>query len=165
MAEAEWEYACRAGTTTVYSFGDDASQFGEHTWFIKNAYSAGERYAHQVGLKKANAFGLYDMHGNVWEWCQDWYGGDYYASSPADDPQGPSSGTRRVVRGCCWVGTAGDCRAASRRGGEPEDRNSLLGFRVAAVPSGGPARTSQEAEPGGEAGGAEKAEPRPDVPE
>ena len=74
--EAEWEYACRAGTTTVYFFGDAVSRLGEYAWYSDNASNVGELYAHQVGMKKANAFGLYDMHGNVCEWCQDWHGGD-----------------------------------------------------------------------------------------
>ena len=76
--EAEWEYACRAGSTTMYHFGDDPSRLEDYAWFKGNAYDAGEKYVHEVGLKNPNAFGLYDMHGNLWEWCQDWYGKDYY---------------------------------------------------------------------------------------
>ena len=159
--EAKWEYACRAGAMTAYCFGDDASLLGEYAWFEKNAHKAGESYAHQVGLKKANAFGLYDMHGNVWEWCQDWYGDYDTRDSARDDPVGPSSSSFRVFRGGCWGSMARRCRAAFRFWVQPERRIHYLGFRVAAVPSGGQARTSQEAE----AGGAEKAEPRPDVPE
>ena len=84
--EAEWEYACRAGTTTAYSFGDDASELGEYAWYRENARNVGQKYAHTVGQKKPNPWGLYDMHGNVWEWCSDWYGD--YPSGSVTDPQG-----------------------------------------------------------------------------
>ena len=80
--EAEWEYACRAGTRTTWSFGDDEKVLGDYAWYNKNAWDIGEKYAHQVGLKNPNAFGLYDMHGNVYEWCHDYYGDDYYKQSP-----------------------------------------------------------------------------------
>jgi formylglycine-generating enzyme required for sulfatase activity len=76
--EAEWEYACRAGTETRWSFGDDENKLGDYAWYDKNAWDIDEKYAHQVGLKKSNAFGLYDMHGNVFEWCHDYYTLDYY---------------------------------------------------------------------------------------
>ena len=89
-SEAEWEYACRAGTSTRWSFGDDASQLTHYAY---------ENYEYRVGTKRANSWGLYDMHGYVWEWVQDWYGGDYYSVSPAVDPPGPSTGSERVVRG------------------------------------------------------------------
>ncbi|MGA2255335.1 MAG: formylglycine-generating enzyme family protein, partial [Thermoguttaceae bacterium] len=87
--EAQWEYACRAGTTTRYCFGDRESQIGDYAWYEANA--AGR--IHPVGEKNPNAWGLYDMHGNVWEWCQDWYDGAYYAHSPTDDPTGPVMGS------------------------------------------------------------------------
>ena len=132
--EAEWEYACRAGTTTVYSFGDDASRLGEYAWVSVNASSAAERYAHQVGLKKANAFGLYDMHGNLWEWCQDWHGEGYYTSSPRSDPVGPSYGSFRVIRGGGWGDRPQYCRSALRYRNTPADRFNSLGFRVALGP-------------------------------
>ena len=93
--EAQWEYACRAGTTTQWSFGDDSAKLDDYAWSGKKANST----THPVGQKKPNAWGLYDMHGNVWEWCADWYGKDYYATSPAEDPVGPDSGSSHVLRG------------------------------------------------------------------
>ena len=107
--EAEWEYACRAGTVTRYHFGDEESKLGDYAWWggIWNGTVKGEQYAHEVKRKSPNAFGLYDMHGNVWEWCQDGYDEDYYqqfASRLAVDPQGPSSGVSyRVARGGSWM--------------------------------------------------------------
>ena len=94
--EAEWEYAARAGTTTRWSFGDDASQLGRYAWHDGNA--GGQ--THPVGQLQPNPWGLYDMHGNVWEWVQDWYG--KYASGTAVDPAGPSSGSYHVFRGGGW---------------------------------------------------------------
>jgi len=129
--EAEWEYACRAGTTTRYSFGNDASHLGEYAWYVDNS----ERRTHRVGQKRANPWGLYDMHGNVWEWCSDWYASDYYANSPVNDPQGPASGSLRVRRGGAWRDGAGGCRSAHRLGLGPGRRITYLGFRVALVPA------------------------------
>ena len=124
--EAEWEYACRAGTTTAYSFGDDEKQLGNFGWFAGN--TAGEQYAHAVGMKKPNPWGLHDMHGNVWEWCSDWYGSGL---SGGTDPAGPGGGSDRVVRGGSWWNAPDDCRSAIRNGRVPSDRNFSLGFRVA----------------------------------
>ena len=126
--EAEWEYACRAGTTTACSFGDDESQLGEYAWYDKNAQLPDEFYAHIVGQKKPNPWGLYDMHGNVFEWCQDRFG--RYPSGDVTDPVGPASGSPRVIRGGCWNDSAGFCRSAFRFGYAPSSRNGLLGFRV-----------------------------------
>jgi len=86
---------CRAGTNTKYSFGDNANQLGNYAWYDDNSNSE----THPVGQKQPNVWGLYDMHGNVWEWCQDWYDSDYYGNSPGKDPQGPNSGSNRVIRG------------------------------------------------------------------
>lgn len=124
--EAEWEYACRAGSTTKFCFGDDETKLSAHAWYYDNS---GPRF-HPVGQKKPNAWGLYDVHGNVREWCQDRYG--FYPSSPVTDPTGPSSGTfRRVFRGGSWGGYAGLCRSALRRWGDPGGPAYDLGFRVA----------------------------------
>ena len=109
-SEAEWEYACRAGTSTRWSFGDDEGQLTHYAWYRDNAWYVGEQYAHAVGLKRPNPWGLYDMHGNVREWVQDRYehNRDYYNFSPRVDPPGPSSGSYRVIRG-------GDVDAPARR--------------------------------------------------
>jgi len=92
--EAEWEYACRAGSTGKYCFGDDENLLDEYVWYYKNA----ENSTHIIGGKKPNNWGLYDMHGNVREWCLDWYGKDYYTNSPIKDPQGPPCGTSKILR-------------------------------------------------------------------
>lgn len=130
--EAQWEYACRCGTKSQFSFGDDESDLGEHAWFDKNASDAGEKYAHAVGQKKANWWTISDMHGNVMEWCRDWYGKQLAFGT---DPQGPSKGSDRVARGGSWVNIAGKCRSAFRDRYTPDHRLTSLGFRVAAVPS------------------------------
>ena len=122
--EAEWEYACRSGTTTAYGFGDDASRLGDYGWFDGNSDSS----THPVGEKKPNAWGLYDMHGGVYEWCQDWYGA--YPSGSATDPTGATSGSFRVYRGGSWFLSARFCRSAYRFRHAPGDRFSVLGFRV-----------------------------------
>jgi formylglycine-generating enzyme required for sulfatase activity len=125
--EAEWEYACRAGSQTRFSFGDDEASLGEYARFSGNAGSK----THPVGQKRANGWGLYDMHGSVWEWCEDGYKTDYYQESPAADPLGPSGASDRVIRGGCWGRDPRDARSASRYRRTPEDRNFSLGFRLA----------------------------------
>ena len=130
LTEAEWEYACRAGTTTVYHFGDDASQLGDYAWFEHTKNALAGDYAHRVNSMEPNAFGLYDMHGNVEEWCNDWYDLDY-ANSATDDPSGSARGVIRVYRGGSWYDFAKHCRSAYRRAIMPDFRNYCLGFRVA----------------------------------
>ncbi|MEO2017431.1 MAG: formylglycine-generating enzyme family protein [Fuerstiella sp.] len=119
--EAEWEYACRAGTQTAYSFGDSESELGDYAWYAV-------RTTYPVGSKKPNAWGLYDMHGNVFEWCEDWYGS--YPSGSVTDPTGASSGSDRVIRGGCWRGSFDHCRSANRNRYSPGIRHDFLGFRV-----------------------------------
>jgi formylglycine-generating enzyme required for sulfatase activity len=125
--EAEWEYAARAGTTTRWSFGDEASQLGRYAWYDGNARGQ----THPVGQLQPNPWGLYDMHGNVWEWVQDWYGG--YASGTAVDPAGPSSGLGRVYLGGGWFTPARYCRSAGRGSVAPGKRIDSLGFRLLRV--------------------------------
>jgi len=127
--EAQWEYACRAGTKTTWSFGNDEKALGDYAWYWKNAYDTGERYAHQVRLKKPNQFGLYDMHGNVWEWCYDYYGKDYFKQSPEKDPTGPTSGSFRVLRGGSWFVNSRFSRSAVRDRLVADSRGNL-GFRL-----------------------------------
>ncbi|MCY3017636.1 MAG: formylglycine-generating enzyme family protein [Planctomycetota bacterium] len=108
--EAEWEYACRAGSANKFCFGDSDASLGEYAWYRANS----DDKSHPVGQKKPNAWGLYDMHGNIWEWCQDLYSGDYYRESPAVDPKGPASGQERVQRGGSWFHDPGVCRTGER---------------------------------------------------
>ena len=134
--EAEWEYACRAGTKTAWSFGDDEKVLGDYAWYDKNAVEiVSEQYAHQVGLKKPNGFGLYDMHSNVYEWCHDYYEEDYYQQSPEKDPTGPVTGSSRVLRGGSLLGsTTAWFRSAYRDGQDADNRyygsHFVLGFRL-----------------------------------
>ena len=135
--EAEWEYACRAGSTTRYSFGDDAAGLGAFAWYSGNSRTLNVRLSQPVGQKRPNAWGLYDMHGNVEEWCWDGYEADYYSKQPpAADPLGPSQAASRVNRGGCWRLSPQRCRSAFRVGQAPGNRSALLGFRVARVQSG-----------------------------
>ena len=122
--EAEWEYACRAGSTTIYSYGDDESELGDYAWFVMNSGSR----TNPVGEKKENEWKLYDMHGNVWEWCQDRYAAD--PGGEATDPAGPATGSHRVLRGGGWYHYSVFCRSADRGSHEPDYRHSNLGFRV-----------------------------------
>ena len=131
--EAEWEYACRAGTTTEWCFGDDESKLGDYA-----AYGGNSSRPHQVGKKQSNAWGLFDMHGNVQEWCSDWMG--FLTDRAAvTDPQGPPQGPFRVARGGSWDYPAWFCRSADRGSYDPSPRSRNLGFRLALSPSEEPA--------------------------
>ena len=124
--EAEWEYACRAGTTTAFSFGDDEQDLGKYAWFRDN----GGRTTHAVGEKLPNGWGLYDMHGNDGEWCSDWYKEDY-PKGAVTDPVGPSIAWGRMIRGGNWQWDAALCRSASRSWLDPSIRPYFIGFRLA----------------------------------
>ncbi len=142
--EAEWEYACRAGSAGDFS-GEEFKPPGKNEpnrtpeedekilqtigWFSANAFN----HPHPVGQLKPNAWGLHDMHGNVREWCQDWYDASYYKTSSAEDPPGPPSGAMKVNRGGGWQSPAYVCRSAARRYNLPTERNSLIGFRLVRV--------------------------------
>lgn len=131
--EAEWEYACRAGTQDRYHFGRSNASFSDYGWSRENAWNAkGERFAHPVGLKKPNAWGLYDMHGNVREWCQDVYTREYYGNSPKIAPlNNNADGTNRILRGGSYYQLSFKGRAASRDSAPPNDKRDFSGFRVA----------------------------------
>jgi formylglycine-generating enzyme required for sulfatase activity len=125
--EAEFEYAARAGASTRFSYGDDPdySNLGNYAWYMSNSTNM----THNVGLKTANAFGLHDMQGNVWEWCLDWYT-DRYPGGKVQDPTGPSTGLVRAFRGGGWDYIGASCRAAYRNNVSPTRRSRYLGFRV-----------------------------------
>ncbi|MFM9116002.1 MAG: formylglycine-generating enzyme family protein, partial [Planctomycetota bacterium] len=133
-SEAEWEYACRAGTTTAYWFGAKSTQLGKHAWFNENSGGCTHTLSESRKARgHENPWGLYDMHGNVMEWCQDWYAA--YDPGPQTDPTGPSKGSDRALRGGIWSndGAAG-CRSAFRDGDDPSLRGDFLGFRLALSP-------------------------------
>jgi formylglycine-generating enzyme required for sulfatase activity len=124
--EAEWEFAARGGNRSSgkkYSGSNDINGAG---WYEGNSGSR----THRVGQKQANELGLYDINGNVWEWCSDWYSSDYYSNSPGNNPRGPSAGANRVLRGGCWYYNAGRCRVSGRDGYAPGDRGGIIGFRL-----------------------------------
>jgi formylglycine-generating enzyme required for sulfatase activity len=124
--EAEWEYACRANAETAWSFGGTDELLGEYAWFSQNEGNK----TRQVGLLKPNILGLFDMHGNVKEWCQDWYGS--YSDSAEIDPIGVEKAAGRVDRGGDWSSSARSCRAASRDWSPPINEYYYIGFRVVA---------------------------------
>ena len=123
--EAQWEYACRAGSSGEYCFGNGRSELEDFAWYDRNS----DAKSHPVGQKKPNGWGLYDMHGNVMEWCQDWYG-NYHAKSPSEDPTGPWKGELRVLRGGCWRFSLSACRAADRQAIHAPFGGPSVGFRV-----------------------------------
>jgi formylglycine-generating enzyme required for sulfatase activity len=138
--EAEWEFACRAGTATPYAAGATQRDLERMAWFgysVATGHATRGDQTYPVGGKEANAFGLRDMHGNVYEWCQDWYDPDYYHTSPGLDPAGPAQGTQRVMRGGSWEGRAEFCRSANRNAFAPDHHGYVLGFRVV-QPAGTP---------------------------
>ena len=126
--EAEWEYAARAGTQTAYHFGNAADQLEQYGWYKDNARNR----THPVGQKQPNGWGLFDMHGNVWEWVHDWYGD--YPGGAVTDPRGPEAGVGRVRRGGAWSSGARYHRVANRHGFAPVNRYNGLGFRLARTP-------------------------------
>jgi formylglycine-generating enzyme required for sulfatase activity len=134
--EAEWEYAARAGTTTRYSWGNSKSQAGNYAWYDENTYNVGAKYAHAVGQKKPNPWGLYDMHGNVYEWVQDRMAIHGYRNHATNDPKGAASGRLpvRVSRGGGWDLNAGYLRSADREYSPPGSRFFFLGFRLVRQP-------------------------------
>jgi formylglycine-generating enzyme required for sulfatase activity len=129
--EAEWEYACRGWTSSAFSYGEDPGHAGlaGFGWCVENGGSS----THPVGQKLPNPWGLYDMHGNVWEWCQNW-GDYYYAGGIVTDPPGPATGATRAHRGGGWGSSAADCRSANRGNGDPAGRDTACGFRVVLAP-------------------------------
>ena len=160
--EAEWEYTCRAGTLTLWSFGNEEGAFsnlwmyhadkgslGHYAWYRNNTLGRGEKYAHAVGQHRPNAWGLHDMHGNVWEWVQDWFDPDYYKHSPRVDPAGPTSGflssvlrarmgddatdSLRVLRGGDFIDPVIYLRSASRTSNEPHEGGSTTSVRLLKV--------------------------------
>ncbi|MSQ94372.1 MAG: formylglycine-generating enzyme family protein [Gemmataceae bacterium] len=134
--EAEWEYACRAGSKTVFHMGNDFNgNLGNINGLAYSSYGkeeAGPFYRVTVpcGEYKENKFHLFDMHGNAQEWCSDWYAADYYKKSPKDDPPGPANGTERVLRGGAWPSSAKACRSAGRNHLPPDEKSYTTGFRV-----------------------------------
>ena len=128
--EAQWEYACRSGSSDKYYWGNDMDD--NYAWYNNNTYKAGNEHAQPVAQKNPNAFGLYDMSGNVWEWCQDWYDKDYYLNSPTTNPIGPSAGSYRVTRGGSWYFDSSDCMSRDRYNWLPDFSYYDVGFRLCA---------------------------------
>ena len=128
-SEAQWEYACRAGTTTRFSFGDDEAKLHGHAWYNRNR-DVGRDPAPKVGKRLPNPWGLHDMHGSLWEWCRDWYQSQLPGGP---DPEVTEVASDRVVRGGSWYCPAKGCRSAARGAFAPNDRQDAIGFRLALV--------------------------------
>ncbi|MBI3415903.1 MAG: formylglycine-generating enzyme family protein [Verrucomicrobia bacterium] len=124
--EAEWEYACRAGTTTAYFFGDSPAKVGDYAWFDKNSGA----HPRPVGQKQPNPWGLYDMAGNVWEWCNDFYKVDYYQEASRENPRGPNEGQNKVLRGGAWRFSADNCRSGYRYNESPGYSDVCFGYDI-----------------------------------
>ncbi|MFH1267934.1 MAG: formylglycine-generating enzyme family protein [Planctomycetota bacterium] len=124
--EAEWEYACRAGTTTSWSFGDDKAKLEKNAWFKRN----GNKTTHPVGQKSPNPWGLYDMHGNVAEWCNDFYAEGYDSPDERTDPRGPTAGEERVLRGGSWATSAVASRSSARASEAPGFADVCFGYEA-----------------------------------
>ena len=136
--EAEWEYACRAGTATPFSTGETISTDQANINGSRGNKGANRQKTTPVGSFTANSWGLHDMHGNVWEWCQDWYAKDYYEKSPTRDPTSSTDSRTRILRGGSWILIPVVCRSAFRYGYAPDVRGSLMGFRVVLPSAPGP---------------------------
>lgn len=122
--EAEWEYACRAGTTTEFFFGEDKEKLNNYGYFNGNS----DNIIRDVGKLKPNPWGLYDMYGNAWEWCNDWYGN--YRKTDTNNPKGPQTGDTKVMRGGCWDSSAPFCRSANRANENPKREDNFMGIRL-----------------------------------
>jgi formylglycine-generating enzyme required for sulfatase activity len=129
--EAEWEYACRAGASSAFAHGVLKFNLPKLAWYYENAFKKGEMYAHEVGALKPNKWGLFDIQGNVYEWCSDWYRRNYYNKSPISNPPGAFYGKYKSVRGGDWARTDYFLRIASRRHYSPHHKDSNIGFRPA----------------------------------
>jgi formylglycine-generating enzyme required for sulfatase activity len=140
--EAQWEYACRAGSAGTFCFGSDESRLGEYAWFFRNSDRT-----HPVGQKQPNAWGLHDMHGNVWEWCADWYDANYYENSPSRNPTGPATGLSRVVRGGSWADHPWSCCSAVRYTYIAVDGLDDVGFRITRTESATASKNGSVASP------------------
>lgn len=124
--EAEWEYACRAGSSDEYHFGDNEKMLQIYAWYEKNS----GKKSRPVGRKRPNKWGLYDMTGNLWEWCNDYYKADYYGEGPEKDPRGPEKTDMRVLRGGCWNSKSDDCKSATRNKENPAYADACFGYDI-----------------------------------
>ena len=127
--EAQWEYACRAGSRGAFCFGNEEYKLASYAWFDRNAWDVGKKHAHRTGMTGQNPWGLFDMHGNVYEWCSDWYAEGYYKKSTTEDPAGPNTGAERVMRGGSFYTPGKHCRSANRNKCDPKQSMNGLGFR------------------------------------